>query len=37
MELEFHQLERRYEALRVLHPQQERRLLASLEHHGQQQ
>ncbi len=31
MELEFHQLERRYEALRVLSPQRERRLLISLE------
>jgi len=37
MELEFHQLERRYEALRVLSPQRERRLLVSLEAHGQQQ
>jgi len=37
MELEFHQLERRYEALRVLSPPRERRLLASLEERGQQQ
>lgn len=36
MELEFHQLERRYERLRLAHPEQERRLLASLAEVGQQ-
>ena len=36
MDLEFHQLERRYEALRVRSPQRERRLRASLEAHGSQ-
>jgi len=30
MQLEFHQLERRWEHLRVRHPQRQRRLLASL-------
>jgi ParB/RepB/Spo0J family partition protein len=36
MQLEFHQLERRWEHLRVRHPQQQRRLLASLADSGQQ-
>ena len=36
MELEFHQLDRRYERLRVRHPARERRLLASLAEAGQQ-
>lgn len=36
MELEFHQLDRRYESLRVRQPERERRLLASLADHGQQ-
>lgn len=36
MELEFHQLELRYERLRVARPEQERRLLASLAEVGQQ-
>lgn len=35
-ELEFHQLEMRYERLRVVHPEAERRLLASLAEIGQQ-
>jgi len=37
MELEFHQLERRYEALRRRDPERERRLVASLAERGQQQ
>jgi hypothetical protein len=36
MELEFHQLDRRYESLRVRQPARERRLLASLAELGQQ-
>ena len=36
MELEFHQLDRRYETLRRRSPERERRLLASLAEHGQQ-
>ena len=36
MELEFHQLDRRYETLRRRSPDRERRLLASLAEHGQQ-
>jgi len=36
MELEFHQLDRRYDALRVRQPARERRLLASLADVGQQ-
>lgn len=36
MKLEFHQLERRYEHLRVRNPQRQRRLLASLAEAGQQ-
>ncbi len=36
MQLEFHQLERRWERLRVDHPQRRRRLLASLADGGQQ-
>lgn len=36
MELEFHQLDVRYERLRVRHPARERRLLASLADAGQQ-
>ena len=36
MELEFHQLELRYERLRVQQPARERRLLASLADAGQQ-
>ncbi|NLT67832.1 MAG: ParB N-terminal domain-containing protein [Acidobacteria bacterium] len=36
MELEFHQLDLRYEALRVRRPERERRLLASLAERGQQ-
>ena len=36
MELEFHQLDRRYEALRRRSPERERRLVASLAQHGQQ-
>ena len=36
MNLEFHQLELRYESLRVRRPQRERRLLASLAEWGQQ-
>lgn len=36
MELEFHQLERRWEHLRVRRPEQQRRLLASLAGSGQQ-
>src|SRR6266550_5906547 len=36
MKLEFHQLDRRWEHLRVRHPQRQRRLLASLAEAGQQ-
>jgi ParB/RepB/Spo0J family partition protein len=36
MQLEFHQLDRRWEHLRVRHPQRQRRLLASLAAAGQQ-
>lgn len=36
MDLEFHELDCRYEALRVRQPERERRLLASLADHGQQ-
>ena len=36
VELEFHQLDCRYEGLRVRQPERERRLLASLADHGQQ-
>ena len=36
MKLEFHQLNRRYEHLRVRHPGQQRRLIASLAASGQQ-
>jgi ParB family transcriptional regulator, chromosome partitioning protein len=36
VDLEFHQLELRYEKLRVIRPEQERRLLASLAEVGQQ-
>ena len=36
MNLEFHQLDCRYEGLRVRQPERERRLLASLADHGQQ-
>jgi ParB family chromosome partitioning protein len=36
MQLEFHQLDRRWEHLRVRHPQRQRRLLASLAEAGQQ-
>ena len=36
MQLEFHQLERRWEHLRVRDPQRQRRLLASLADGGQQ-
>lgn len=36
MELEFHQLEYRYEALRLRSPERERRLIVSLAEHGQQ-
>ena len=36
MRLEFHQLDRRWEHLRVRHPQRQRRLLASLAESGQQ-
>src|SRR3954469_21913235 len=36
MQLEFHQLERRWEQLRVRHPGRQRRLLASLADGGQQ-
>lgn len=36
MELEFHQLELRYERLKVVRPETERRLLASLAEVGQQ-
>ena len=36
MELEFHQLDRRWEHLRVRHPARQRRLLASLADSGQQ-
>jgi ParB family chromosome partitioning protein len=36
MQLEFHQLDRRWERLRVREPHRQRRLLASLAEHGQQ-
>ena len=36
MKLEFHQLDQRWEHLRVRHPQRQRRLLASLAESGQQ-
>jgi ParB-like chromosome segregation protein Spo0J len=36
VQLEFHQLELRYERLRIVRPEQERRLLASLADVGQQ-
>src|SRR5258705_3118073 len=36
MQLEFHQLDRRWEHLRVRHPRRQRRLLASLADSGQQ-
>jgi ParB-like chromosome segregation protein Spo0J len=36
MQLEFHQLDRRWERLRALHPARQRRLLASLAESGQQ-
>ena len=36
MQLEFHQLERRWAHLRVLHPARQRRLLGSLAEGGQQ-
>jgi len=36
MQLEFHQLDRRWEHLRVRHPARQRRLLASLAKSGQQ-
>ena len=36
MQLEFHQLDRRWEHLRVHHPARQRRLLASLADSGQQ-
>ena len=36
MQLEFHQLDRRWEHLRVRHPARQRRLLASLADTGQQ-
>jgi ParB-like chromosome segregation protein Spo0J len=36
MQLEFHQLDRRWEHLRVRHPSRQRRLLASLADSGQQ-
>jgi ParB-like chromosome segregation protein Spo0J len=36
MKLEFHQLDRSHEHLRVRHPQRQRRLLASLAASGQQ-
>jgi len=36
VDLEFHQLDCRYESLRVRQPERERRLLASLADHGQQ-
>jgi len=36
MQLEFHQLERRWEHLRVRDPRRQRRLLASLADSGQQ-
>jgi hypothetical protein len=36
MQLEFHQLDRRWEHLRVHHPARQRRLLASLAEVGQQ-
>jgi ParB/RepB/Spo0J family partition protein len=35
-QLEFHQLDRRLESLRVRHPARQRRLIASLAEHGQQ-
>src|SRR5579872_3591680 len=36
MQLEFHQLDRRWEHLRVRHPARQRRLLSSLAESGQQ-
>jgi len=36
IELEFHQLDRKYEGLRVIEPARQARLLASLAEHGQQ-
>lgn len=36
MDLEFHQLDRRYEDLRLRRPERERSLLASLAEQGQQ-
>src|ERR1700694_2834504 len=36
MQLEYHQLDRRWEHLRVRHPARQRRLLASLAESGQQ-
>ena len=36
MQLEFHQLDRRWEHLRVRHPARQRRLLTSLAEAGQQ-
>jgi len=36
MQLEFHQLERRWEHLRVRQPQRQRRLMGSLAESGQQ-
>jgi ParB family transcriptional regulator, chromosome partitioning protein len=36
MRLEFHQLDRRWEHLRVRHPGRQRRLIASLAESGQQ-
>ena len=36
MQLEFHQLDRRWEHLRVRHPARQRRMLASLAEVGQQ-
>jgi ParB family transcriptional regulator, chromosome partitioning protein len=36
MQLEFHQLDRRLESLRVRHPARQRRLIASLAENGQQ-
>jgi ParB-like chromosome segregation protein Spo0J len=36
VDLEFHQLDCRYESLRVRQPERERRLLASLADYGQQ-
>jgi ParB-like chromosome segregation protein Spo0J len=37
MALEFHQLDRRYQDLRLRRPERERRLLASLAEHAQQE